>query len=634
MKQLRNAFVPTLRYAVCILLLGLLVSAYAVKAHAELVQSSPAANAVLDAAPAEIRLTFTEPLEASFSQFSLRSTDGSIVNTPPSAIDPDDSYTLVMLPEALPNGVYTVSWRVVSAADGHSTAGSFPFSIGVAIGELTAVSDNLRGEIRAEAVVVRWTYLLYISLTVGGLGFVVMLWLPSSLRDQVEVDGALHKTLLGAWVLLGITHVLMLALQTAISADIPLRDTFASGLIERLLTVTRFGQLWIVQLILWAAIGVILLGVPRLGNRRGFYTAAFILGVVFLLFHSLFSHASAANNEGVAVAADWLHLSATSLWFGGLALLVQVIIAARKLPNRTEFLAQLVGLFSNYARVCVVALILTGIYAAWLQVGSIDALLATHYGRALLVKLIMILPLLLIGAVNLVVTHRSLSDGKLVWTGRLQALVSTEIALIGGLIVAVGFMTSTAPARTAFVPDTPAPEPMVETASVDDLDLRLEVLPGVVGENRFSLLVTGADGLPIEDATLIRMRFNHQRQDLGESELRPTHEGAGVYSISGANLSVAGDWRVRVSVQRPNEFDAVTTFNLTIDAPTLPETSTPTPNVVGAVILLLVGSLAVAFGGFFIARNWRGLLHIRNLPALSLLILGLVMIAGGAMSAV
>ena len=130
------------------------------------------------------------------------------------------------------------------------------------------------------------------------------------------------------------------------------------------------------------------------------------------------------------------------------------------------------------------------------------------------------------------------------------------------------------------------------------------------------------------------MRFNHQRQDLGESELRPTHEGAGVYSISGANLSVAGDWRVRVSVQRPNEFDAVTTFNLTIDAPTLPETSTPTPNVVGAVILLLVGSLAVAFGGFFIARNWRGLLHIRNLPALSLLILGLVMIAGGAMSAV
>ena len=47
----------------------------------------------------------------------------------------------VTLPHDLGDGVYTVSWRVVSTADGHLTAGAFAFGVGVTEGEVAAVPE-------------------------------------------------------------------------------------------------------------------------------------------------------------------------------------------------------------------------------------------------------------------------------------------------------------------------------------------------------------------------------------------------------------------------------------------------------------------------------------------------------------
>src|SRR5690606_25557157 len=92
----------------------------------------------------------------------------------------------------------------------------------------------------------------------------------------------------------------------------------------------------------------------------------------------------------------------------------------------------------------------------------------------------------------------------------------------------------------------------------------LTIEPGTVGENTFYVdLYDQESNTIIDDASLIRLRFESETDNLGESELRPTLQG-GRYVVQGANLSVAGDWQIRMTIQRPNEFDTVLDFEPSI----------------------------------------------------------------------
>src|SRR5688572_24006569 len=111
-------------------------------AHASLVRSNPPANTVLEEAPPEIRLWFTEPLEASFSHIILLDSSGQVVETEKSQIDSSDAHQQFMTLPPLEDGIYTVAWQALSSADGHTTEGSFPFSIGVEL-DLSAIQSTL-----------------------------------------------------------------------------------------------------------------------------------------------------------------------------------------------------------------------------------------------------------------------------------------------------------------------------------------------------------------------------------------------------------------------------------------------------------------------------------------------------------
>ena len=128
------------------------------------------------------------------------------------------------------------------------------------------------------------------------------------------------------------------------------------------------------------------------------------LGGGLLLSLSLTSHGAATLEiRAAAVCADFLHLLAAAGWGGGLLHLAlslsQGLWAAPPEVRRTA-LAALVPRFSLLASGCVSIVLLTGAYNAWAQVLVLPAL-STPYGRTLLVKLALVLPLLGLGALNL-----------------------------------------------------------------------------------------------------------------------------------------------------------------------------------------------------------------------------------------
>ena len=100
-------------------------------AHAQVKKSSPADGALLDEAPSEVVITFTEPPDPQLSTIDVVGSGGQSVTSGESELDPTDAHQLRVALQELPKGVYTITWRTVSKTDGHVTGGSLSFGVGV-----------------------------------------------------------------------------------------------------------------------------------------------------------------------------------------------------------------------------------------------------------------------------------------------------------------------------------------------------------------------------------------------------------------------------------------------------------------------------------------------------------------------
>ena len=99
----------------CSVAFALIFSAWVVplaSAHALLVRSVPAANAVLEKPPVQVELYFSEPLEPTLSSISVVDSNIRIVDAGDVRVDSVDPTRMTVTMHALPDGVYTVKAAV------------------------------------------------------------------------------------------------------------------------------------------------------------------------------------------------------------------------------------------------------------------------------------------------------------------------------------------------------------------------------------------------------------------------------------------------------------------------------------------------------------------------------------------
>jgi methionine-rich copper-binding protein CopC len=102
----------------------------ALRRHAKLVRSGPAANDTLKRSPEAIRLWFSERVEISISRVRLVGSTGTAFTTGKVTRIPGANAATLMAPVTaiLPAGTYTVQWMVASD-DGHPMKGSYSFAV-------------------------------------------------------------------------------------------------------------------------------------------------------------------------------------------------------------------------------------------------------------------------------------------------------------------------------------------------------------------------------------------------------------------------------------------------------------------------------------------------------------------------
>ena len=187
-------------------LMLLLGTAMAARAHAVLLRSDPPDGAVLKTAPEQVRLWFSEPPEPGFVTVRVLSESGAPVGASGPQVDPDDPTSVAVMLDPVDPGRYSVSWRVLSRADGHVSAGTFTIAIGVQQAGLPPLPEQATSQTPLEAATRALGYLGLAAL-MGSLLFVPLVLVPAArnvtLQRAILLRNAFEPHRFGAaWVLL------------------------------------------------------------------------------------------------------------------------------------------------------------------------------------------------------------------------------------------------------------------------------------------------------------------------------------------------------------------------------------------------------------------------------------------------
>ena len=323
--------------------------------------------------------------------------------------------------------------------------------------------------------------LLALATCLGTLG--CRLWVLPALAavpGAIGIDAvlaALWRLFVTGIAALTVSSLAELAGRTAEMSGQPLAAILP--VLPTVLFQTHYGWVWLMRPV---ALTVLWLGwwMGR-SNLHSRLIPAVMLGAGALLAvtRSASSHAADWGDLTFPEIIDWVHLMASSLWGGGLfALSIAILPAVFRLSTRRrQCIATIAQRFSILAGVTLAEVLLTGLYNAWAQLGTIRALWEVSYGRMLLVKLLLVIPLVAFGASNhytsvpllrrwsarpaprrarwrilVVIQRRATGQGRpraVRLIRRFARKVRAEVILVVGILICTALLLHGAPARHA-----------------------------------------------------------------------------------------------------------------------------------------------------------------------------------------
>ena len=446
--------------------------------HTRLERSLPERDAHLAEIPRELRLTFSDAPELTFTRLRLLSSDS--VEVALGALRLDSVRTVVAaIRGELSAGTYAVVWQI-AGADGHPIRGRYTFTI--APGAAAVATAEQPGPVTTPAqtpapdmhhdptsmpvgegfdaesplyVAIRW---LTFAALLGVLGAVAFRFVVLAILDRrvsggghhVVREGAVHRAagvgLATALALGGAALARLLAQSYAMHGS---EDALNGSLMIAMLSRTVWGWGWLLE-VLGVLVAIAGFAFARRGRRVGWPLAA--LAVVVLAFTpALSGHAASTPRlAGLAIFADGLHVIGAGGWLGSLVVvLLAGIPAALALEGaeRGAAVADVVNAFSPTALVFAGLVAITGVFTAWLHVGKWAALWQTQYGLVLLAKLVVLTGVIATGAFNWRRVRPAL--GNDLGTMRIRRSATVEVAIAAVVLLATAILVATPPPMDA-----------------------------------------------------------------------------------------------------------------------------------------------------------------------------------------
>lgn len=624
-------------------LLLLLLSPQVLSAHAILVRSDPARDSSIAASPTQIHMWFSENLNSQFTTayvVNAANNAASVQNDIKTHVDQgnarvsstDPKEMDLSLKTNLPSAVYVVVYRTQSADDGHILHGSFVFTVAAANGAVptyngsgqantgvgSSSSNQLDGPTLWSLIMITLVDLAAIFWAGGQLWSIfVFPFIETTDEEQQAINRQTEQRFNNRFALPVLCLFLFANIGVLIGQTLGLTDgqlvpALNPALLAGLVTQGHFGTYWIAREIL-CIISIALSTAAMLakGRVRGLTLLLpwlqFVLALFLLAAVTLSGHAAATSNDIIvyAVLIDFLHLTAASLWIGGMIYISIVYLPILKrypVPSTTRSLLTVLPRYSPLAFIGVGIMAITGPLNATTRLSGLDQLFSTIYGRALIVKVLLVGALLITSALHVLLLRprlvRSLKeydrsthtvqidipvqdDGlestpkpamdskqkvlertidQQTWT--LSNILRWEPALGMLVLVCTGLLavfsgtlqpaTLPVPASQVVAQPTRIPaKPFITTVKTKDqkFQVKLGVDPNHFGTNTFTATILDQDGKTVPDSQVgVSLYTTMLDMDMGTDAINLEPDGKGRFSAQG-DLGMGGNWEIRVEIR-------------------------------------------------------------------------------------
>ncbi|MBA2286128.1 MAG: copper resistance protein CopC [Ktedonobacteraceae bacterium] len=343
--------------------------------------------------------------------------------------------------------------------------------------------------------------------------------------------------------------------------------------------------------------------VPNTAPPLWHTVAWMILAALVLLTFALTSDAAQLAQPHIsAIVLEWLYLAAQSIWLGGVAYLAYVLL--RLLPviepdRHAETLVTVTRRLTPFMLTTLGLFLVSGLFLSESSLSSAQQLVTDPYGRAMLVKFVLVALMLIFSAYALIalcpkISHqvallhvvdaempaRRTRQSALGQTERrLRNVLGIQAWMGAGVLLCAALMSFFAPPivfpainyaqqqHTSTLPATPAAIQGVQTQKAGNLVVSLQVLPARVNDaNTVIVTITDGSGNLVTDAQ-VQLTINMEIMDMGTAR-QTIKSGNPVYSATfakEATFSMFGTWKIVVQVQRPKQAPTQASFEVNLN---------------------------------------------------------------------
>jgi len=383
-------------------------------------------------------------------------------------------------------------------------------------------------------------------LASGTVGFLVLVAEPA-VRAAGTPAGwlALRRRLtLTVWLALALAVLSGLAWLVLLAAEIygaTIVEVWLNGGVWQVATDTRFGLVWGARAAL-----AILLGLLILWPALRLLQIAAAAGMVALL--GLIGHAGATPgfSGSIHLAADTAHLIAAGFWLGALPALALLLAQGSREPGWSAVVIVAARRFSVVGIVCVAALLVSGAVNAWNLLAGPRDLVATDYGRLVLIKIGLFAAMVGIAAFNRYLLTPRLSAPAAQRALERNSLAETALGLC--VLVLVGALGTIAPTAHVHIssseipPDAAFVHIHTEQAMAD-----VTIDPGRTGRVRATIHVSREDFSEFP-AKAVSLALDPPAGGAKPVERAALRMPDGTWQADGIEIPQRGIWTVRVTV--------------------------------------------------------------------------------------
>lgn len=549
-------------------------------AHATPITYEPEASSLLEKIPERIRIHFSEQVERGASGIIVYAPDGARIDNHDAVVDSEDAHLYSATIKGAGEGTYTVSWQVVSADDGHFTKGAFTFSIGKesAAPQNTETQFQIVHSSTAAEAVTLWIELLGQAILLAGLFLYAFLWRPVESRFvfKEDIKNKFTKLILIASFLVIIGTVSYLVLKTL---ELQQLQNLTPLLSLQTFITTTAGKFALYRTILAIVFLAVFLGTRQKFSteKRVSKTEVFLWVIILLiaLARARVSHAAASHfYPNFSIFVNFIHLLAKNLWVGGLIAMSMLFLPVIDRTKNTIATAFALTSFSKFVSIAFGIGGVSGAYIVWLHLKDPSNIFTTDWGSRFIVLSILAVILFALRlyqqlrvdkAAMILCKEANNVRVKKVFS-MLNFMLPIEMLVGIALIFVTSFLIITTP---------PLLQKNIFSKNAESQGVHITIAEHPFEQNQMLFAFEGAkrEAVPLKNVVVT---LTNEERSIGPIVAKTEQRFIGGYVFPKKEFSPPGVWKVDVTGQQVESYDAVATFQ--INFPQEIEASRPNPD--------------------------------------------------------